>query len=209
MNEGDITNPQDPNSDQAPPAPESLDTLKNLEPQGQDPTPEMGKQIHKKLRKRALPKRISPKRKSPSKLFDDNACNEKRKLWQETIIDYLSNPFDLTPVAKFCRETGIPPSSYYDYLKNNRVEIFAEAAKRRKDYMNEMRVRAYKALGNRMKISDRSLQMVLEMTGDYTPKSETRIEYTSPEEKKARIKALLEKIAQKQGPGPTQDSAPI
>lgn len=200
MNEGDITNPQDPNSGPAPLTPETLETQQNMDPGGQDQTKQVNSQIHKKLRKRAKPKRISPRRKFPAKLFDDVTTNGKRKLWQETIIDYLSNPFDLTPASKFCKETGIPPSSYYDYLKNNRAEIFEEASKRRKQYMNEMRVRAYKALGNRMKVSDKSLQMVLEMTGDYVPKSEQKIEYTSPEEKRARMKALLEKIASKQPP---------
>lgn len=203
MNEENIENTN------TPPQGEILESGLEKESLPEDQGPKKEEVKHKKVAKAFRPRRVyrGKELKDRKKLFDPKEPDtpERRRVWQEAIIEYLANPFDNTPVQKFCQQTGIPQSSYYDYLSKNRELVFSEAAKRRKQYYSEMRVKAYKALVSRMNRSDKILQMVMEMMGDYIPKSEQKVEYTSPEEKKARIKALLDKVT-KQTP-PTQDSA--
>jgi len=119
------------------------------------------------------------------------------KPWQDAIIEFLANPMDSRTDSKFCLDINIARSTYYDFIKNNRKELYEEVDRRRKEYLSEMRQRFYKALGSRMSRSDRITQLVGEMLGEYVPKSEQRVEYHTPEQKKERAKKLLDDILKK------------
>ena len=122
---------------------------------------------------------------------------DPEKPWQDAVIEFLANPMDNRTDTKFCSDTGIHRSTYYEFIKKNRKELFAEVDRRRKEYLSEMRQKFYKALGSRMTRSDRITQLVGEMLGEYIPKSEQKVEYHTPEQKKERAKKLLEDIVKK------------
>lgn len=122
---------------------------------------------------------------------------DPEKPWQDAIIEFLANPMDNRTDSKFCLDIGISRSCYYDFIKANRKELYADVDHRRKEFLSEMRQKFYKALGSRMSRSDRITQLVGEMLGEYIPKSESRVEYHTPEQKKERAKKLLNDIVAK------------
>ena len=123
----------------------------------------------------------------------DNILNP----WQDALIEYLSNPMDERTVKDFCDEYKLDKLHYYRFLKYHKDKIYPEVDKRRKKFWGEMRIKAYKALVKRLEKSDKALQMFFEMSGDYTPKTEQKVEYSTPEQKRDKIKAMLEKLVDK------------
>lgn len=113
----------------------------------------------------------------------------------ELITQFLADPYDDRSVTDFCKEQGIVRSNYYFILNKYRDIIYPEADKRRKKMLGDMRAQAYKSLARRLEKSDKALEMFFEMSGDYVPKSEQRIEYLTPDQKREKLKILLDKIS--------------
>ncbi|MFH1290778.1 MAG: hypothetical protein ABIH92_05225, partial [Nanoarchaeota archaeon] len=132
----------------------------------------------------------------PSYSFKFNLID---KPWQDAIIEYLSNPFAKMQIRKLCEKLGIHSQTYYKFLRDCREEIFKEVERRRKKNMSELSNDAYKALAVRMWQSDKALQMALEMTNQYIPRTEQKIEYNTPEQKKEKIRKFLEEISKRSG----------
>ena len=133
---------------------------------------------------------------------------DPEKPWQDAVLDFLANPMDNRTNGQFCKAVGISEDIFYDFKRKYRKEIFVEVDRRRKEYISEMRQCFYKALGSRMKHSDRITQLVGEILGEYIPKSEQRVEYHTPEQKKERAKKLLDDIIKKvQSNPPKEDTA--
>lgn len=126
--------------------------------------------------------------------MDDKQVPDPNRPWTDRIIEHLANPFASEPVSTLCKSIKISRQTYYEYLTKNRDAVFKEADKRRKRYMAQMRSQAFKSLVERFKRSDKALQMFFEMSGDYVPKSEQRVEYITPEQKRDKIKQVLEDI---------------
>lgn len=117
--------------------------------------------------------------------------------WKDRIVEHLANPMEAQSVSDLCKDLKISRDTYYKFLQKDRETIYKEADRRRRKYMGALRAMGFKALGYRLKKSDKAVQMALEITGDYIPKSEQRIEYTTPEQKKQRIRKLLAGYIQK------------
>ena len=118
--------------------------------------------------------------------------------WTELVVEYYSNPLDQRTIKDLAADIGLAAITIHKFMAANRDAVYAEADKRRKKYMSAMRAKAYRSLVKRFDRSDKALQMFFEMSGDYIPKSEQRIEYSTPEQKRDKIKALLrEALAKK------------
>lgn len=123
-----------------------------------------------------------------------------KELILEDLINWQADPYDNRTVAQFLEQHKLPKPTFYYYKNKNRDFINEEVAKRRKRYFAEMKAHAYKALAKRLEKSDKALQMFFEMSGEYVPKSEQKIEYLTPEQKREKLKSMLEALSGKLGP---------
>ena len=111
--------------------------------------------------------------------------------WTELVVEFHANPLETRSVKELVQELGLSEDAYYKFMAVNREAVYIEADKRRKKYISAMRAKAYRALVQRFSRSDKALQMFFEMSGDYIPKSEQKIEYLTPEQKREKIKNLI------------------
>ena len=117
--------------------------------------------------------------------------------WIEAVVEYHANPLESRSVTKLMSDLQLSLSTYYKFMEVNREAVFKEADRRRKKYLSATRDRAWKALVQRFPRSDKALQMFFEMSGDYIPRSEQRIEYTTPSQKREKVKKLLDELTHK------------
>lgn len=135
----------------------------------------------------------------------ENPAPKKRNI-MELVILYHADPFETRSVQRYCEDNGFTRQSFYEYLKHHREEIFSEADRLRKQYRSQMTSELFKAMMSLAKKNPKALQIALEITGNYIPKSEQRVEYLSADEKKQKLKLFLDKIQNKKGPPSTPDT---
>lgn len=120
------------------------------------------------------------------------------RFWHELYVEMVSNPMDSRTDKKFCEDVNISVSALEQWKTKNRSAIFNEVDRRRKNYLKEIRARAYKALMKRMDESDKGLEMTLKITGDMVERSEQVVETRTNEDKIRRVRSLLDSIGKKE-----------
>jgi signal recognition particle GTPase len=119
------------------------------------------------------------------------------KPWHQLAIDFISNPCETRTIKQFCDEIGIDPATYYRFTKNNSDDIYTQVDKERKKYHREMRAEAMKALFSRLKKSDKAIELFFKLTGELIERTESRIEYMTPDQKRERIRKALDALVKK------------
>lgn len=120
--------------------------------------------------------------------------------WIEAVVEYHANPLESRTVKKLMQDLGLHLDTYYKFMSVNKDAVYAEADKRRKKFYGPARAHAWKALIARFGKSDKALQMFFEMVGDYVPKSEQIIKYSTPEQKRKKAKELIDELLRKNDP---------
>lgn len=121
----------------------------------------------------------------------DNIKNPK--FWHELYIEKEANPFDRRSDKQFCEDIQMSIQNLEQWKRKHRVAIFQEVAKRRTQYMNEVRVVLWKSLANKMSTSKGvdAEKLVAQMLGDLVERHESKVEMTDAE-KLRRIHSLRE-----------------
>ena len=131
--------------------------------------------------------------------------SEKQDLINKQRIDFIStwkaNMLDKTTAIEIAKQLEIEPSTLYAFIKAHRKEIDYATEQKRKEFMPELKNMSMKALANRLNKSDKALQIALEITGAYVPKSEQTQTIRNETEQKAYVESLLEKIKRQEGKG--------
>ena len=125
-----------------------------------------------------------------------------RETWMEAFIEKEADPFNEVMIKDFCAQYKITYSHLHDWRKKNRQKIAMEVDKRRKEYITEIRSMAWKETAKRMKKSDKVLEMAFKLIGDMIERREERVEHLTPEDKREKVKRMLEEIASKAGDKP-------
>ena len=119
-----------------------------------------------------------------------------KRHWHELYVEMLANPMDSRTDKQFCAEIQLNESTLKFWKHRYSKAIYSEVQKRRKDFINEMRARAYKALGKKMDKDTNALKLALQITGDLVERSEVKAEMTH-DDKLRRINNLLDRIGKK------------
>lgn len=114
--------------------------------------------------------------------------------YQELIIEFFANPLEDRSVSAFIKDINISRDTFYTYMKENRAYIFERADRLRKQYLAELRSKAYKDLNKQMGSNTNALKMALEITGEYTEKVKVEQEFYDTTEKKNKVNGILDKI---------------
>lgn len=117
--------------------------------------------------------------------------------WQEAYIDYLSDPTDERSVDKFCHDNVISRVTIDTWRRKNKEYIEIEVEHRTKEYDFLIRSRAKKDMYKRMSKSDIAVRTALQLLGDLVEKTEVKSTPLNPEEKRERVKKLLDGIVGK------------
>lgn len=126
----------------------------------------------------------------------------KNEPWREDYINLLSNPCDNRTNKDFCIQYSVSHATFYRWLAENREELYVEADKRRKKFFTELREKNFKAIAKNLAASFNDRKLMAQLLGDLIERSETRTEIITPEEKRARLAALLDTISKQTGQVP-------
>lgn len=125
----------------------------------------------------------------------DENTNSEYNQFDEEIIEWSANPTDQRSAREVAELLGCDQTTVYRHRKSLEDAISKRFEAKRKSYLGSMRTRAYKSLSNRLLKSDKSLDLFFKLVGDLVERSETKIEYHTPEEKRTKIKELLDKVS--------------
>lgn len=113
-----------------------------------------------------------------------------KQFWHELYIEMLANPSDNRSDADFCRELNINTSTLCMWKTKYREDIYAEADRRRKNFVTQTRAKLWKKLDAKTESDTNALKLAFQLLGDLVEKSESKIDYQSREDKIARAKVL-------------------
>jgi len=124
--------------------------------------------------------------------------------WHDDYINLLADPTDKRTNVQFMKDVMISEKSFYNWRKQYRQDIYEEANRRLKLRRNELRIKGWKRLEDMFddKASGaalKALELYFKLNGDLVERTENRTELLRPEDKRARLKMLLESIANKVG----------
>jgi transposase-like protein len=119
--------------------------------------------------------------------------------WQEDYIESCADPTDTRKVKDIAEENGVDQSIIYRWRKQFHKEISEEVEKRRSKYKAKMRSKAWKALDTRLAKDTKAIELMFKLMGDLVERSESKVEYMSPEDKRERVKKLLSQVLAKAG----------
>lgn len=123
----------------------------------------------------------------------DKLKKGERAPWHDLLIEYMSSPFDKRTWDQFAESVGTSDTTVYRYRMDNREQIAKEVELKRKQFISEMRSRAMKSLINKVDKADvNALKLFFQLSGDLVERTEVKEVPLTPEEKNARIMALLE-----------------
>lgn len=118
--------------------------------------------------------------------------------WHDMYLDFMSDPLDTRTQKEWCFENKIDPSTITRWKQKHRNQIYAEADRRRKGLIAEIRQTNWKNLMTRAGKDTKAIELVFKLLGDLVEKSETTHTYMKLDEKKARITELLAKAKVKE-----------
>lgn len=133
--------------------------------------------------------------------------------WMEAFIEMQANPFDHATLGEFCEQWKITRNDLAAWRNKNKQKIAMEFDKRRPAFRQALRTEAMKQVAKRMSKSDKVLELTFRLLGDLVEKREERIETLTPEDKRLKVKAMLEALSNKMEPqseaGPEQPKQSI
>lgn len=114
--------------------------------------------------------------------------------WEQAYIDMQANPMDQTSDKEFAESQGISQSTLSHWKSKHYEEIFEEAFKRRQKFMRAVRIANYKAIMANLKRSFNDRKLMAQIGGDLIERTESKIEYLTPDQKREKINQLLTKL---------------
>lgn len=111
--------------------------------------------------------------------------------WHELYVEFLADPFDSRTLKDWAFEQKIDPSTVCRWKSKHKAQIYAEASRRRKTMIEEIRSENWKNLMGRAKKDTKAIELTFKLLGDLVEKSETTHTYMKTDEKKTRITELL------------------
>jgi hypothetical protein len=122
--------------------------------------------------------------------MDENQNSQNPDLIQ-VIVEWIANPMDQRSAKQVGLDNNCSESTIYRLRRTHADVIRARVDVLLAANLKAARPFAYKSLLNRITKSDNSLKLFFQLCGDLVERSEQKIEYKTPEEKKEKIKALL------------------
>ena len=119
--------------------------------------------------------------------------------WHEAYIELQADPGGKQTDKAFCEEYGIHKNTLLNWKRKYRNSIHKEVGKRRNEFVQELRTKAYKALYSKLNSDTAAIKLCFQLMGDLVEKSEQKIEhgYMTREDKIRRIDELLKGINKK------------
>lgn len=114
--------------------------------------------------------------------------------WKTDYIDLLANPLDQRTDKEFLAEHSVPESTFYVWKRKHYDAIFDEAHKRRQRFMKAARIANYKAIAANLKRSFNDRKLFAQIGGDLIERTESKIEYLTPDQKREKVNQLLQKL---------------
>lgn len=144
---------------------------------------------------------------------DPSDLHNNNPVWHPDVIEYMADPLDKRTYEQFCNDIGISLMTFWRYRTKHRDQITREVEAVRRKFLSEMRSKAYKSLNSKIDKDVNALKLFFQLAGDLVERVENRTEILTPEDKKARIQAAVEKLLNEaeqsgqKGPDPkTEDS---
>ena len=129
--------------------------------------------------------------------------------WHLAWIEKCADPTDHRTQKEFCESYGLKPSTLSSWIHREPTAINYEIDKRRKEYVTQIRQKAWKALDKKLdKGSDKAIELCFKLLGDFVERSEQKIDYMRPEDKIERIKELLSRITDEKTPSDEKSNTP-
>ena len=140
---------------------------------------------------------------------DGDECIIPTKMWQETYLEFQSNPMDHRNDKEFCKEIKLNYNILTTWKRNNRDTIYREVNRRRKSYIGEIRAIVMKKLMKTVADEDvNAIKLALTSIGDLVEKQEIRAEHMSHADKVKRIQDLLSNVRTKEASWRLSGSVP-
>lgn len=119
--------------------------------------------------------------------------------WHEAYIELQADPGGKQTDKDFCAEYDIHKNTLLNWKRRYRASIHREVGKRRNEFVQELRTKAYKALYAKLNSDTAAIKLCFQLMGDLVEKSEQKIEhgYMTREDKIRRIDELLKGINRK------------
>lgn len=123
---------------------------------------------------------------------------EGRPNWLDDYIEFAADPLDKRTLGDFAQAVGVSDATLWRVRQKYRNEIAKEVEARRKQFLSEMRTKAYKSLYMKLQNDTNALKLFFQLSGDLVERSEvTDKSMMSREEKERKLTELLDSLAKK------------
>lgn len=120
---------------------------------------------------------------------------EFNSAWMDEFCHAMADPSNRITAKQFAIDHNISEQNLYKWKSRHREQVMSRIETLRKQYRTDIRSKAWKALAGQLEKGDTpAIKLAFQMIGDFVEKSEASINYMTPEDKKARIAAMLDKV---------------
>ena len=140
---------------------------------------------------------IKPSSDGSSDIDKTETKSQEKTILFNLILDFWANPLDQRTNKEFCAELGISEMTYYRFTKANLEGLNRSITARRETFIPKMTSVAYQHLSKRLGRSDAALKLFFQLTGQLVERTESKYTLMSPEEKREKIKQMLEILGKK------------
>lgn len=131
------------------------------------------------------------------------------KEWMEEYCHAMADPASKITAKAFAESKGMSEQNLYKWKSRHKEEVQRRIETLRKQYRTDIRSKAWKALSGQLDRGDTTaIKLVFQLLGDLVERSEQRVEHMTPEDKRARVKALLDRVAAKKDLPPDPETQP-
>lgn len=128
--------------------------------------------------------------------------------WMEEYVHMAADPSCHKTAAEFCREKGMSEQNFYKWKSRHREQVNKRIESLRKQYVTDFRSKSWKALSRQLEKGDTpAIKLGFQLTGDLIEKTEA-VNSLTPDEKKARVLAMLAELKAKKGKDMPPDTQP-
>lgn len=120
---------------------------------------------------------------------------EWRPEYFDNLVAFYADPSDQRTITQFALENGVSPDTVHLFKKRHSDELWAAVDSVRARYIPKLRTEAFRAVFANIKKSHQDRALALKLTRDLIDVTETKHEFKSPEEKRARIEQLMQSLS--------------
>lgn len=122
---------------------------------------------------------------------------EGKPIWHSEFIEYLADPQDKRTYAEFAESVGVAYITLWRYRQKWLDRINREVEAARRQYVSNLRSRAYKSLAQKLEHDTNALKLFFQLSGDLVERVENKVDMMTRDEKESKAREILEQLSKR------------